>query len=62
MNDLLRRQRKYTLAVFFACASTVALFWDKLDGDQYVWVVGLVLGLYGAVNVGQKVGEKWAEK
>jgi uncharacterized membrane protein YjjP (DUF1212 family) len=54
----LRRDRKYKAfwAVFlFSCA---ALFFDKLNGEQWVDLVIFVFGLYMAGNVGAHFTQK----
>lgn len=45
------RNRKYTLAVFFALANTVALFFGFMAEDVYIMGQGIILGMYGAANV-----------
>ena len=51
MNDNIFRNRKYSLAVFFALANTTALFFGFMDEVQYVLSQGIILGMYGAANV-----------
>jgi len=48
------KSRKLWLASFFSCVGTVALFTDKLNGNEFVMLSGLILGLYGAANVMSK--------
>lgn len=52
--------RKFLLAAVALLVSAIALFADKLDGDQWIWALGVILGLYGGANVGQKVFGKEA--
>lgn len=49
--DARYRSRKYTLAIFFALANTVALFFGYMNDSQYVLGQGVILGMYGAANV-----------
>ena len=58
MTDMIFRNRKYTLAMFFACVGTVALFFGKLTGGEWVMLAGAIMGLYGAANVWQRQVEK----
>lgn len=48
------RSRKLALAVYFSVIGTIALFTDKVSGDQFVFLAGVVLGMYGAANVMEK--------
>lgn len=50
----IRSQRKFMLACFFAIVGSVALFIDKMSGEQYNFLVGTILALYGAANVADK--------
>jgi hypothetical protein len=43
--------RKYSLAAFFAASGTIALFFDRMTGAEYLMLVGAVLSLYGMANV-----------
>ena len=51
MDDGRFRSRKYTLAVFFALANTIALFFGFMAQDMYIMGQGVILGLYSAANV-----------
>ena len=51
MDNVMSRNRKYTLAVFFALANTVALFFGFMAEDAYILGQGVILGMYGAANV-----------
>lgn len=51
--DSIGRQRKYTLAWFFSIAGTVLTILGKLD-IVFVELAAIILGLYGAANVGEK--------
>jgi hypothetical protein len=44
------KSRRFGLAVFFSLASTVALYFDKMSDSNYVMVVGLIMGIYGATS------------
>jgi len=50
MEDLLRRDRKYKAFWAVFLMGSVALFFDKLDGDQFVNLVWPVFGLFMAGN------------
>ena len=47
-------QRKFTLSIIFGTAGVVALFIDKLTGDQFNFLVGIILSIFGAANVAEK--------
>ena len=47
-------QRKFTLALMFAVAGITGLFIDKLTGDQFNFLVGIILSIFGAANVIEK--------
>ena len=47
-------QRKFTLSLIFGTAGVVALFIDKLTGDQFNFLVGIILSIFGAANVAEK--------
>jgi len=47
-------QRKFTLSIMFAVAGIVGLFIDKLTGDQFNFLVGIILSIFGAANVAEK--------
>jgi hypothetical protein len=38
----------------FAVAGIVGLFIDKLTGDQFNFLVGIILSIFGAANVAEK--------
>ena len=46
--------RKFLFAAFFSGVGTLALFFGKIDGSQWVTLVGVVLALYGAADVTDK--------
>lgn len=52
-DDQLRRDRKYKAFWAAFLTSTVALFWKKLTGDQWVDFNTVVFGLYMVGNVGE---------
>lgn len=52
--DAVYRQRKFSLAIISLLLGFAGLLLDKVTGDSFVWVVGLVLGLYGSANVAEK--------
>jgi len=53
VNEKLKRQRKFILALLSWAGATVGMLLGKLDGQQYVWALALTLGLYGGANVGK---------
>lgn len=53
MEDRLRRDRKYKAFWGVFLMSSVALFFDKLNGDQFVALIWPVFGLFMAGNVGE---------
>jgi len=53
MEDRIRRDRKYKAFWAVFLSSLIALFWDKLNGDQWVTIVSLVYASYMAGNVGE---------
>lgn len=56
--DQLRRNRKYKAFWAAFLTSTVALFWNKLTGAQWVEFNTIVFGLYMVGNV----GEHWTKR
>lgn len=58
MNDLIFRQRKYSLAVAFTLASIAGLFTGHVSEGSFIALAGLIIGLYGAANVGQRAVER----
>ena len=50
-------QRKFTQSIMFAVAGIVGLFIDKLTGDQFNFLVGIILSIFGAANVAEKRGK-----
>ena len=58
MEDMIRRNRKYTSfwAVFLTI--TVLLVWDKLTGDKYVALLWPVFGLYMGGNALEHFSKK----
>jgi len=50
--------RKFSLAVFFALTSTLALFTGDIEGDVYRSILALVLGLYAFGNVASEYVKK----
>lgn len=43
------KRPRFILAAFFSVITSIAyLFTDKMDGNQYIVVIGTVLSLYGA--------------
>lgn len=51
VGDLLFRQRKYTLALIYTIAGVVALFTDKISGQEFYLLALAVMGAYGWANV-----------
>ena len=52
--DILYRNRKFQLAVFFTIADTIAFFFGLMNASEFIMSQGIILGLYGAVNVASK--------
>ena len=47
---------RFVLAVFFSITTTGAyLFTNKMNGDQYIMVMDIILSLYGAVAITKAV-------
>ena len=57
MNDKFR-SRKFGLAVACLGLSFLALGLGWVEGSSWVPLVGLILGLYGAANVGEAAVDK----
>ena len=57
LNNLML-QRKFALAMLFSISTIVGLFTGFLLGGEFIAAMGLILGLYGAANVGQRFVEK----
>lgn len=51
---MINTNRKFKFALVAFTVGVVALFLDKLSGEQYVALVTLILGVYTAGNVTQK--------
>ena len=50
MNEF--KRPRFVLAAFFTATTTLAyLFTEKMNSDQYITVMGIVLGLYSATVV-----------
>lgn len=54
MTQLIFAQRKFSLAIFFSLVITIALFTGYMDGETFSVSLGIILGLYGAGNIGQR--------
>lgn len=48
------KSRKFFLTMVFTATTIAALFLDKISGGEFVAVATLILGVYGASNVGAK--------
>lgn len=48
------RSRKYAIAVTSMLGIHVALFSGFIGGSEYITGLGLIIGLYGASNIGEK--------
>lgn len=57
-DDRLRRDRKNKAFWGVFLMASVALFWNRLDGTEYVSLIWPVFGLYMAGNV----GEHWTKQ
>ena len=55
--DSIGRQRKFTLAMIFTITTVLALMFDKITGGEFIGAMDVILGLYGAANVGQRYVE-----
>ena len=62
MDDLLRRNRKYSAFWAVFLSSIVLLFFDKIDGSQWVDVVSMVYGLFMVGNGLEHGAEAWKER
>lgn len=56
------KSRKFLLTVGCIAIATGLLLYQSIDGGQWVDVVKLVMGLYMAGNVSEKVAEKMKAK
>lgn len=54
MKDTRYRSRKFILAAFASIISSIALFSIDFSGTTWVSAQSIILGLYGASNVGNK--------
>lgn len=52
------RSRKFALAMIAMVVSSLAVLAGKMDGGSYVGALAVILGLYGAANVGEKAVAK----
>lgn len=50
--------RKFMLALIAIGASIAGLITGKIGGGEWVAAITVILGLYGAANVGEKYVEK----
>lgn len=49
---------RFVLAAFFSIAATIAfLLTGEMSADQYIMVMGVILGLYGADRIFRKPRE-----
>ena len=46
--------RKFIVTAFFAVTGAIAIFTDKMSGNEYVALAALVIGAYGLSNVAAK--------
>ena len=51
------KSRRWMLAVFFSLSSTVGLYFNHITDSNYVMIVGLILGIYGATSHYDKKGK-----
>ncbi|MBL4763518.1 MAG: hypothetical protein JKY93_12580 [Gammaproteobacteria bacterium] len=50
---------RFVLAAFFSFTMTIAyLFTEKMSSDQYIMVMSIILGLYGATALTKKLGSR----
>ena len=52
--DTVFRSRKFQLAVFFSLADTIGFYFNYMDASLFVMAQGVILGMYGAMNVASK--------
>ena len=45
--------RKFAVAMAFWLSTSLLCAFGRVDGGQYVMAIGLIIGLYGAGNVGE---------
>ncbi len=58
MSDDRYRSRKFRLALFASVVASIALFTIDFSGTTWVTAQSIILGLYGAANVGEKKVKK----
>lgn len=51
------RSRKFILACASFLTSAVFVLLGRLTGDHWLWVLALILGLYGGGNIAAKIVE-----
>ena len=54
MMEAVRRQRKFTIAMLSLGLSFVGLMTGHIESEDFKWIVGMVVGLYGWSNVQDK--------
>jgi hypothetical protein len=53
------KKPRFVFAAFFSVVTTIAyLLTDKMDGNQYITVMTIVLGLYSATVITAKIKGK----
>ena len=57
-DDKVRGKRKFTVALLALVMSFVLALADILAGSEWVTALGLIIGLYGAANVGEHFSGK----
>jgi hypothetical protein len=62
LGQVTKGKRKFIIALLCWAGATAGLLLSKLDGGAYVAALGLVMGLYGAANVGAKATDKMKGK
>lgn len=55
---MMKGWRKYSIAAAALLFATLLCAIGKVSGGEYVTAVGLVLGLFGAGNVGERITER----
>jgi len=48
------RSRRFGLATFFSIVGTVALFQDKMTGNEFYMLVGIIMTAYGVSSYYEK--------
>lgn len=55
--EYIKAQRKFVVCMLFTVASIVGLFTGYIGEGSFIALAGLLTGIYGASNVGQRMVE-----